>query len=96
MSYLTVGRSGSIPDMCRSAGIGGRWDTTRPRWMRCLKLRAVSVILGLTLAACSSAQPMEAEWVPCSGYGFSEGKNSYARCIKHIAMLTEPRHGGNP
>jgi hypothetical protein len=62
--------------------------------MRRMKRRAVSVILGLTLAACSSAPPTEAEWVPCSGYGSSATKNSYARCIKNIAMLAEPRHDG--
>jgi hypothetical protein len=64
-----------------------------------MKRIAAKMILGLALAACTSApgpeQPTEAEWVPCSGYGSYEGASSYARCIKRIAFLPETRRGGD-
>ena len=61
-----------------------------------MKCFAVNLILGLALAACTSApEPARAEWVPCGGDGFYEAANSYARCIRHIAILAEARPGEN-
>ena len=64
-----------------------------------MKRIAANVILGLALAACTSApvpeQPTEAKMVPCSGYGSFERANSYARCIERIAFLAETRPRGD-
>jgi hypothetical protein len=56
---------------------------------------ALQLLLGLALAACASPPapepPTEAEWVPCGG----AAAHSYARCIRHIAILADARAGGS-
>lgn len=56
---------------------------------------ALQLLLGLALAACASPpvpeQPTEAEWVPCDG----SAAHSYARCIRHVAVLADARASGS-
>ena len=63
-----------------------------------MKRLVVGMVLGLALAACSSAptpeQPAKADWAPCGGYKFKEGTKSYARCIEYVATPAETQPTG--
>jgi hypothetical protein len=64
-------------------------------WTAFMQRLALKLLLGLALTACASPpvpeQPTEAEWVPCG----ASAAHSYARCIRHIAVLADARASGS-
>lgn len=59
-----------------------------------MKRLASKLLLGLALAACAGPPvpvSTEAEWAPCGGVA----AHSYARCIRHIAVLADARANGS-